>query len=225
VSAEQKIAVVVCAAGSSERMGGVKKEYLKLKNRDITVLGSVVCSFAAVPSVNEIAITIPKDGEEAARAALPPECLSASKPKLKFVKGGETRQASVYNGLLALAESNPAYVLIHDGARPWISRQLIEKTIEEAAKHNAVIPVLPLTETPKEISGGFIKRHTRRTDTCVAQTPQAFKFLEILYAHKKAAQAGKEFTDDAEVWGKFCGRVAVVPGDPVNRKITFQGDI
>jgi 2-C-methyl-D-erythritol 4-phosphate cytidylyltransferase/2-C-methyl-D-erythritol 4-phosphate cytidylyltransferase/2-C-methyl-D-erythritol 2,4-cyclodiphosphate synthase len=227
---EETIAVVICAAGTSRRMGGVKKEYLALQQPDsgqsvITVLGSVVRAFSAISSVNEIVIAVLKDEEDAARAALPPDCLSASKPKLIFINGGDTRQASVYNALLALAENKPAYVLIHDGARPWISRQLIEKTIEEVQKHDAVIPVLPLTETPKEIEGGFITKHFKRAGINTAQTPQAFKFPEILYAHEKAVNEKEEFTDDAEIWGRFCGKVFVIPGDPEKRKITFQGDI
>ena len=229
------VAVVICAAGSSKRMGGVKKEYLSLQTTNsthyplptthYTVLGSVVSAFAVVPSVNVIAIAIPENDEEAACAALPPEYLSASKPKLIFVNGGDTRQASVYNALCTLEAYNPAYVLIHDGARPWVNVALIQNVIEAVQKYDAVIPVIPLTETPKEIDGGFITNHPKRANICLAQTPQAFKFLEILQAHKDALQADEEFTDDAEVWGRFCGKVAVIQGEAENRKITFQGDI
>jgi len=220
------VAVVICAAGSSKRMGGVKKEYLSLQTINThTVLGSVVRAFSAVPSVNVIAIAIPENDEETARAALPQEFLSASNPKLIFVNGGQTRQASVYNALCALEQCNPAFVLIHDGARPWVSTALIQNIIEAAKEHGAVIPVLSLTETPKETDGGFITHHPKRANICLAQTPQGFKFHEILQAHKKALQTNEEFTDDAEVWGKFCGKVAVIQGEAENRKITFQGDM
>jgi 2-C-methyl-D-erythritol 4-phosphate cytidylyltransferase/2-C-methyl-D-erythritol 2,4-cyclodiphosphate synthase len=128
---------------------------------------------------------------------------------------------------------HPTHVLIHDGARPWIKRDLIERCIEAAIRYGAVIPALPLVETPKEIEltdgAQFIKRHLRRTALCTAQTPQGFAFPEILRAHEKAAEREEkenfDYTDDAEVWGEFIGQAAVIPGDPENRKITFPEDL
>jgi 2-C-methyl-D-erythritol 4-phosphate cytidylyltransferase len=143
-----------------------------------------------------------------------------------FVNGGESRRASVFNALLLLPQYNPSYVLIHDGARPWVTASLINNTLESVKKHGAVIPLLPVTETPKEYGSGFVTSHLKRVNTGTAQTPQGFKFPEILYAHQKAAEiTGGEFTDDAEIWGKFCGPVAVIKGEPENRKITFREDI
>ena len=230
------VAAVICAAGSSSRMGGVKKEYQKPDNHGgFTVLGLAVSAFAKVPSIEVIAIAVNKNGEAAARAAIPPGYLSAQKPKLVFVTGGASRRASVFNALSLLADYNPRYVLIHDGARPWVSPSLIAQIIEEVKKHGAAVPLLPLTDTPKECdapfmepqSGAevFIKTHLKRANTGIAQTPQGFKFPEIFEAHKKAAHESGEFTDDAEIWGKYCGNVAVVQGSPENRKITFPQDL
>ena len=232
------VAAVICAAGLSKRMGGIKKEYQKLKGGSVTVLGSVTRAFASVPSVGIIVIAISENTESSARDALPPEFLTADRPKILFVCGGQTRRASVFNALSLLAAYNPGYVLIHDGARPWVSPSLIEKIIEAAKKYGAVIPLLPITDTPKECDAPlefaavdgekpvFVKNHLKRANLGVAQTPQGFKFPEILRAHEKAADAGgEEFTDDAEVWGQFCGQVAVIPGSPENRKITFPEDI
>jgi len=234
---EGPVAAVICAAGSSSRMGGVKKEFQRLKpSHPLTVLGSAVCAFASVPSVRIIAIAVNQNCEEEARLALPPERLAAQKPEILFVAGGKSRRESVFNALRALAPHKPRYVLIHDGARPWLSPSLIEKLIEEVKKHSAVIPLLPITETPKECSSVldehvtqgktvFIKTHLKRANTGVAQTPQAFSFPEILRAHEKAAEVKNEdFTDDAEIWGRFCGQVAVIPGSPENRKITYPED-
>jgi len=226
------VAAVICAAGASMRMGGIKKEYQKLRGSSLTVLGSAVCAFADVPDVETIVIAVPENGEESARAALPPECLTGKKPEILFVNGGSTRRASVFNALSLLLEHNPRYVLIHDGARPWIASSLIVKIIEAVEKYGAVIPLLPLTDTPKECSSpieqesaAFIKTHLKRANTGIAQTPQAFKFPEIFHAHEKAAAIiDVEFTDDAEVWGRFCGPVAVILGSPENRKITFIED-
>ena len=236
---ECPVAVVICAAGASSRMGGIKKEYQKLEGADesLTVLGSAVRAFASVPSVETIVIAVREDDMDSARGAVPPECLSAEKPKILFVHGGKTRRASVFNALLFLVPYNPSYVLIHDGARPWIGLPLIKSIIEGVKKHGAVIPLIPNTDTPKECDAPFetdadgaenavfIKSHLKRANTGVAQTPQAFKFPEILHAHEKAACVeDEEFTDDAEVWGRFCGQVAVIPGSQGNKKITFPED-
>jgi 2-C-methyl-D-erythritol 4-phosphate cytidylyltransferase/2-C-methyl-D-erythritol 4-phosphate cytidylyltransferase/2-C-methyl-D-erythritol 2,4-cyclodiphosphate synthase len=233
VKAEDRTAVVICAAGKSSRMGGIKKEYQKLDGSNLTVLGSSVRTFASVQSIGIIVIAVPADEEDAARESLPQECLPAFGQKILFVTGGPSRRASVFNALSFLEAYNPCYVLIHDGARPWVSPSLVEKIVEEVKKHDAVIPLIALTETPKECNAPlsqeravFIESHLKRANTGTAQTPQAFAFLRILRAHEKAASLeGEEFTDDAEIWGKFCGPVAAIPGEPENRKITFPQDI
>jgi len=231
------IAAVICAAGSSKRMGGVKKEYLNLpphsKESPLTVLGAAVSAFASLPQIRPIVITVPPGEESEARSRLP-KGLASENERVFFVSGGKTRRASVHNALLFLASHKPAYVLIHDGARPWIKKELIEKIIEGAIKYGAAIPALPLVETPKELktSAGevrFVERHLRRENLCAVQTPQGFAFPEILAAHEKAAEReareGFEYTDDAEVWGEFTGQVAVISGDPENRKITYPEDL
>jgi 2-C-methyl-D-erythritol 4-phosphate cytidylyltransferase/2-C-methyl-D-erythritol 4-phosphate cytidylyltransferase/2-C-methyl-D-erythritol 2,4-cyclodiphosphate synthase len=228
------IAVIICAAGASTRMNGVKKEYRVLENvfdadgKPLTVLGAVVTAFASSPRIDSIVITVPADpenGEGKARQCLPACFL----PRVSFAAGGVTRRASVHNALSFLAASHPDYALIHDGARPWIDRGLIERVMDAVVERKAVIPVLPLIETPKEIDeNGFIKRHLRRASIGTAQTPQAFAFPEILAAHEKAAERELrdrvDYTDDAEVWGEFRGAVAVIRGSPANKKITFPED-
>ena len=243
----ERLAAVILAAGFSSRMDGVKKEFLKLTDDDdLTVLGSAVRVFASIQSVKTIVIAVPENEEEAGRRALPPELLSEHDPCIIFITGGKTRSGSVLNALSALVSHNPGYVLIHDGARPWVSVSLVNNIVAAVKKYDAVIPLLPLTDTPKEISKNneqrtddkeqkigskeqpvlFIKRHLKRINVGLAQTPQAFKFPEILHAHEKAAGfSDEEFTDDAEIWGRFRGDVAVIPGEKENRKITYKEDI
>ena len=228
------IDVVILAAGASSRMGGIKKEYQKLSS-GYTVLGSSVHAFVSVPSIKTIIIAVPEDTEAHARHALPQEYISAQGPQILFVNGGTTRRASAYNALSLLSSLNPngqenSYVLIHDGARPWVSVQLIQNLIEAVKKYDAVIPILPVTETPKELGQGehgavFIKRHLKRANVGAAQTPQCFKFEQILSAHEEAAKLNDEFTDDAEIWGRFVGKVACIPGEADNKKITFKEDL
>jgi 2-C-methyl-D-erythritol 4-phosphate cytidylyltransferase len=214
-------------------MGGRKKEYRLLPGSRQTVLGASVAAFAAIPDFSLIAITVPLSpdtGETAAREALSKELFSEDKPLLLFVPGGKTRRASVYHALNLLAAYPVEHVLIHDGARPWLSPSLIRSVMEAVLVHGAALPVLPLTDTPKELDGkGFVKRHLRRSLTGVAQTPQGFRFRDMLEAHKKAAEReaveGREYTDDAEIWAEFCGPVAAVSGEAANKKITFPEDL
>jgi len=234
------IAAVITAAGSSSRMGGVKKEYrplgkeLRSDGKPITVLDSAVRAFRAVPRVGLIVITVPlqeEQGETAAREALDPLFLGPTgHPPILFVPGGNSRRSSVHHALTLLRAYEPDFVLIHDGARPWIRPPLIDRTIDAAIQFRAVIPGLPQVETPKEIDpSGQVVRHLKRAAVISAQTPQGFAFPEILRAHEQAGEEeitlGREFTDDAEVWGSFMGPVMVIPGEAENRKITFPEDL
>ena len=225
------VAAVICAAGSSSRMGTGKKEYLPLPGESrLTVLGAAVAAFASCPRIETIVVTVPAGEEAAARSCLPEELLSREGGVL-FVEGGPSRRSSVYKALSLLEPYHPTHVLIHDGARPWVKRDLIERCMEAAIRFGAAIPALPLVETPKELGDDahIIKRHLRRTALCTAQTPQGFAFPEILRAHEKAAEKEEnenfDYTDDAEVWGEFAGQVTVIPGNPENRKITFPEDL
>jgi 2-C-methyl-D-erythritol 4-phosphate cytidylyltransferase len=240
--AQAAIAAVITAAGSSSRMGGgVKKEYRPLgpgindaDGQPLTVLGAAVSAFAANPRIGTIVITIPANVESAeaeARAALPISLImGGDRSRLLFVPGGPTRRSSVHQALALLSAYTPDYVLIHDGGRPWVDGLLIERVIDALLRKSAVVPLLPLTETPKEFDeNGFVRRHLRRASVGTAQTPQGFAFPEILRAHGLAAEKERrehyEYTDDAEVWGEFIGPVAVVEGSERNKKITFPEDL
>jgi 2-C-methyl-D-erythritol 4-phosphate cytidylyltransferase len=215
----------------------LKKEYRVLPGcvdedgQPLTVLGAAVGAFAAIPAVSPIVVTVPPcRAEDEAYAALP----SKLRPKVLFVRGGESRRASVLNALRQLQASGCDVVLVHDGARPWVSRAVIDAVIGAALIHGAAVPVLPAIETPKILDDsvsrrdcGFITRHPRRETIVFAQTPQGFAFGPLLEAHEKAAKSGAEFTDDAEVWAFAWPdtKVAAVPGDPANKKITFAEDL
>jgi 2-C-methyl-D-erythritol 4-phosphate cytidylyltransferase len=248
------VAVIVTAAGSSARMGGpvsrsaVKKEYRVLPDytgedgRPLTVLGAAVSAFIQTPAVfkiSNIIVTVPSghdNAEEEARAALP-----AGIQGVSFVRGGETRRVSVFHALrhIKARGERPDLVLIHDGARPWVSASLIKAVIDAARIHGAAIPVVPAIETPKILDSadstntrhdgisGFITRHPRRETIVFAQTPQGFRFGPLMEAHEKAAKKGVEFTDDAEVWAFAWPetRIAAVPGETANRKITVPEDL
>ena len=231
-----KVAVVITAAGSSTRMGGtVKKEYLPLG--DGTVLSACVKAFENASKnpehpfeISQIIITVPMNGAPEAAEAVSSffESDDDMKEKVDYVQGGYTRQKSVLNALEHIQKSSvqPEYILIHDGARPFITENLIHFVLQGAKEFEAAAPGIKPVDTIKEINeNGFIVKHLERRLLTAIQTPQGFVYDKLLTAHKKAASDGHDYTDDSEIWGKYVGSVKLVTGDPKNIKITYPGDL
>lgn len=217
-----KIAIIITAAGSSTRIGGgVKKEYLPYKNGTVlSVCAETFLNACSEIEITDFIITCPKGGEADCRQAL-----GALACKVLIVEGAETRQKSVYKGLLAI-KGQPDIVLIHDGARPFVSREVILEALEAAIEDGASVPGITPTDTQKEIDeNGFVVRHLVRSKLVAVQTPQCFRFKELLEAHGRAAADNREYTDDTEIWGQYCGRVRVTQGDVNNIKITYPADL
>jgi 2-C-methyl-D-erythritol 4-phosphate cytidylyltransferase/2-C-methyl-D-erythritol 2,4-cyclodiphosphate synthase len=140
--------------------------------------------------------------------------------------GGTTRQASVHAGLEALASQKPDVVLIHDAARPFVSTALISRAIDAAGRTGAAVPAIPVADTIKLIGeSGNVEATPERARLRIAQTPQSFRFDEILDAHRRAARDGRsDFTDDAAL-AEWAGlTVATFEGDPANMKLTTPED-
>ena len=140
--------------------------------------------------------------------------------KVKIIEGGETRQASVFNGLNA---SECDYVLIHDAARPMISADLVNQTIEMVKDKNALTVATKTIDTIKEVEDGKIVRTIDRAKLYNTQTPQAFKYELIKNAHTKLY--GQNFTDDAGMLEELGQTVYILNGSYKNIKITTQNDI
>jgi 2-C-methyl-D-erythritol 4-phosphate cytidylyltransferase len=197
-----------------------KKEYRLLGGEPVLVR-------AVRPFLEEgfspVVVTVPR-GHPGEAAAL----LDAHLPldSVRFVEGGATRQESVLRGLRSLAGEHPDLVLIHDGARPWLTRELVRRVAAAAGEHGACVPVVEVSEAVKQIElSGIVERHLSRQTIRFAQTPQGFLFARILAAHEKAAAAGAGCVDDAEVYALFEGPVAWVDGETDNRKITREQDL
>jgi 2-C-methyl-D-erythritol 4-phosphate cytidylyltransferase len=222
-----RCAAVVTAAGASTRMGGAKKEFRAVGG--VPVLALAVRPFLAAGMVRVVVTLPPGQLAEAAQLLAPHLDVAA----LAFVEGGETRQESVRLGLHALAAETPDLVLIHDGARPWLSSDLLARVRDGAARFGACVPLVEVTEAVKELGAPaseagevqFVLRHVPRQHLRFAQTPQGFSFPRILAAHERARAEGLSFVDDAEVFDRFDGAVAWVPGESANRKITFAEDL
>lgn len=224
-----KANVVICAAGSSSRMGGTtKKEYLPLNNG--TVLSESVKKFLNSIEVEILAVTVPKNGQADAEKALFSDKEIKQKlgsAKLIFAEGGSTRQKSVFNALKKIQEFHPEsdLVLIHDGARPFVTEKIIKDTLDATEEFGAAVPGTTPVDTQKLLDeNGFIEQHLTRSRMAAVQTPQGFRLKELLKAHELAEKDGKEYTDDTEIWGKYSGKVKAVQGDSANKKITYADD-
>lgn len=225
---ERKLAALITAAGRGSRMGmEAKKEYRPLGGRPL--IQHTLKAFLKTNSFSHLCLTVPVGGEEEARCALGNllEVLrSSAAPELILVPGGATRQQSVRQGLEALAKAAPETVLIHDGARPWISPELIGQVIKAADFHGAAAPAIAAVDTMKRIDErGIITEHLARREIVGIQTPQGFRFSAILEAHRKAAEDYWEYTDDTEIFHRYKGPVFILPGDPKNRKVTVKKDL
>jgi 2-C-methyl-D-erythritol 4-phosphate cytidylyltransferase/2-C-methyl-D-erythritol 2,4-cyclodiphosphate synthase len=253
-----RIAVVLTAAGLSERFGGGKKELVRLGGR--TVLDRALSPFLDLPGLEALVITAPPGREAELLSALSDASRSAldklGSGHFSVIAGGATRRDSVRAGLEAAAailsapsvrgdgaafpdwggtQSVPhtvessldsTVVLVHDGARPWVTSDLVFSIAAGAAEKGACVPVVPLIDTPKELGPeGLIKRHPPRASLGGVQTPQGFRLCPLLEAHRRAAAEGVDCTDDAELWDRYIGPVAWIPGDQANRKITIRADL
>ena len=141
-------------------------------------------------------------------------------PKVRIIEGGATRQESVFNGLNA---SECDYVLIHDGARPMISTDLVNSAVEEVKTKKALTVATKTIDTIKEVIDGKIIRTIDRAKLYNTQTPQAFEYNLIKDAHKKLY--GQNFTDDAGMLEELGETVYILNGSYKNIKITTQNDI
>ena len=219
---QKSIAVIIVAAGKGERASTDgspdPKQYRLLAGKP--VLAHTVAAFQALPQVTTILTVIHADHQ--ARYA----ALGLDDPRLlPPVIGGDSRQASVLEGLKALAPMRPDRVLIHDAARPFASPQLIGDVIALLDQYDGALPALPVTDTIKRtLDGRHVATTEDRNQLAAAQTPQGFRFGQIFSAHMRAGTVRRQFTDDAEI-AEWAGlRVAMTMGDPDNIKLTFSPD-
>lgn len=214
-----KIGAVVVAAGSGSRAGGEKpKQYQTIGGKP--VLWRTLRAFSDHPYIAAIQPVI---GEGQAELFAEAAGDLAVEPP---IPGGATRQDSCRLGLAALAKHGLTHVLIHDGARPFLSRELIDRVIAGLATHQGAIPGLAVADTLKKASSGKIERTIDRSGLWAVQTPQGFAYDAICAAHEKARQGGQtQLTDDAAV-AEFAGLdIAIVAGSRENRKMTTPEDL
>lgn len=206
-----KYTAIVLASGSSRRASiGYNKIFYKIDN--VPVINLACKNFINDDECEQIIITYSND--EIVKLK---ELFNSS--KIIYIKGGLTRQESVKNALNAVKSE---YVLIHDGARPFVSNDLINRLVKELESKNAIIPVINVTDTIKVIKENKVVKTLNRDELKIVQTPQAFKTTLIKKAHEKATRT---YFDDASLIEEVLKEdVYVIDGERDNIKLTYKED-
>ncbi len=217
------VGVAIPAAGAGRRLGGRKKAYLELAGRP--VLQHALEPFLASDEVVAVAVALP--GEDLDD---PPGWLTGWDPRIRLIAGGGTRLHSVLAALEALdgmgVDDAPEVTLVHDGARPLVTDEIIRRCIAGAREGEGTVAGWPAVDTLKEVDGNrMVVATPDRRQLWRAQTPQAFPHDRLLEAYRSAVQAGVEATDDAAIYAHAGGAVRMVEGSPWNFKVTHPDDI
>ena len=206
-------AAIVLAAGESRRMGR-DKTLLPIAGRPL--LAHTLAAFEACDAVDQVVVVLAASN---APDVLP---LLADFPKVvRTCMGGRRRQDSVRSGLHTLATRE--WVVVHDGARPLVTPELIVAGLEAARESGAAAAALPVQETLKETDGqGIVRRTVPREGLWAVQTPQVFRYDLLLRAHNAALG---DVTDDCALVEQIGGRVRLYPGTRANLKVTTPEDV
>ena len=210
---EQKIAVIIVAGGTGNRVGGkIPKQWRVISGK--SVIDWTISKFQNHPRINQIILV--SDNTDNFKDSLKIAEIQ------QIVSSWETRTKSVLNGLLAVSEDT-SHVLIHDAVRPCVSEKLISRIIKELEFFDAVIPVMKITDSlwtinPKKKN---FEESCLRESFVTTQTPQGFNYKKILAAHKKNETST---TDDTALAIKSKLSITTVEGDVKNIKITFESD-
>ena len=210
---------VIAAAGSSRRMGGTNKQLIELEG--IPVIARTLMMFESNTYIDHIVVVTRKE-DVGDIASL---CADFSITKVvKIVPGGETRAKSVINGITA-APADTEFFAIADGARPLVTKEIIDETVKAAIAFSAAAPGAPVTSTVKRIENGNIKETVPRDDLVQIQTPQVFEASLIKAALTNAENKSKELTDECMAVELMGLPVRLTKGSAENIKITTPFDV
>lgn len=217
-----KVTAVILAAGKAKRMGGKKnKVFLRLRR---PILSHAIEAFEKNNLINEIILVANKDDFKNCEKLIKEEKFKKIK---KIVQGRETRQKSSYNGIFSI--NNSDIILIHDGARPFVTQDVITNSINDAIKYGAGVVAVPVKDTiklsQKNSANDFVKRTLERENLWEIQTPQVFKTEIIKKAHQYCKKNNIKTTDDATMVEKIGVKVKITRGHYDNLKITTPDDL
>lgn len=212
-----RVAAVLPAGGAGLRMGasGRRKQYAVLGGEPVLLRS--LRPILEHPAVEWVVVALPADDVASPPVDLPDGVLA--------VVGGAERGDSVREALAAVPEAADV-VLIHDAARPLLSRAVVDRVLAGVGKETGAIAAVPVADTLKRVDeGGIIRETVDRSGLWRAQTPQAFPRPMIVEAYRRAGEEGVVATDDAALVERYGGRVVVVEGDARNLKITRPEDL
>ena len=213
----KRCGAVIVAAGSASRMGGIDKVMAPLGGEPM--IARTVRAFQECDAISEIVVVTRED------LIVPIGRLTRDMSKVTaVVAGGASRQESVHLGLNALSDK-VKLAAIHDGARPFVTWQLIDWVVRAANSYGAAAPAIPVKDTIKEVQGFVVKNTPDRSALRAVQTPQVFDFDILRGALKKAKADGAEVTDDCSAVERMGMSVKIVEGDERNIKITTPLDL
>lgn len=211
----ESVGAIVVAAGSGTRMGGTDKVFAPICG--VPILARSAAPFQASPAIQRIVLVLAADRLEDGRTLADGHRLTKV---TAIVEGGARRQDSVRLGLEALGECD--YVLVHDGPRPFVTAELIERGLVAVRETGAAVPAMPVTDTVKEAGAdGLVLRTLDRSRLWVVQTPQAFRYDLLRRAHREVTA---DVTDDASMLEALGLPVRVFEGSRTNLKITTPED-
>ena len=218
-----KVTAIIVAGGSGKRMGmAIKKQYILLNKKE--VLAHTLEVFNKATLIDTIILVVSEEEIEKVRVEIV-EKYALHKVK-KIVAGGAERQDSVYNGLMATSEDTK-YVMIHDGARPFIKEAILKKALEVTLEKGATVVAVPVKDTIKVVDckeSKVIDTPDRSTLWSI-QTPQTFTKELLLKAYEYAKSEGLVVTDDSMLVEAYGKSVYIVEGDYTNIKITTPEDL
>jgi 2-C-methyl-D-erythritol 4-phosphate cytidylyltransferase len=210
---------VVAAAGSSVRMEGLNKLLIEIGG--IPVLAHTLTALAKCREISEI-IVVTRESDMSDVASL---CSTYKIQKItKVIAGGRTRLESVYNGVMQVSPDSKL-IAVHDGARPFITGQIVTAAVDAAMEYLAAAPAIPLTSTIKLARNGIVERTVERDNLYEVQTPQVFVAELLKGALRNAVDKSLYITDDCMAVEAIGGRVKLTEGSRENIKLTTTADI
>ncbi len=219
---DAKIGVIITSAGTSSRMGTkTPKQFMMIKGEP--VVAKAYKAFAACDMIDKIFVVTAEEMMQECKNKMVPYIPSEYLAKLGgIVSGGKERQDSVFHGIYALKKSNPEieYILIHDAARPFVTKKIIEDTVKAVYEHKAAIVCVKPKDTIRTAEDTLA-----RDSLYIVQTPQAFRADILIKAYEKAYKDGYYGTDDAGLVERIGIKPALVEGDYRNIKITTREDM
>ena len=216
------ISAIILAGGKGKRMrSAISKQFIDIKGKPIIYY--TLKKFSENKKIDNIIVVLPEDEVKYFKEII----LKNYELRInKIVIGGKERQDSVYNALKSLKNSSTDIVLIHDGARPFISERIINEGIKFAEIYGAAAPgVMPKDTIKVKNEKNFSVDTPNRANLVSIQTPQVFKFDEILECHEKIRYNGEKVTDDTMVVEKYGYSVYLYDGEYTNIKVTTPEDL